>query len=116
MLERGWWIGAALILVSSLMATLYIGRIVEVMVFRKPRTGDQATNVIREAPWEMLVPVWILIAISICFGLFGSETLSIASAGAERLLQGSLAPPLVDLPATSGSGIVNSLSESGVAQ
>ena len=64
----------------------------------------------------MLVPVWILIAISICFGLFGSETLSIASAGAERLLQGSLAPPLLDLPATSGSGILDNLNEGGVAQ
>ena len=125
MLERGWWIGAALILVSSLMATLYIGRIVEVMLFRKPRTSGQATSVATEAPWEMLVPVWILIAISIFFGLFGSETLSIASAGAERLLQGSLAPPLLDVPASSSSGLSNEssgfgfmdgLNESGVAQ
>ena len=38
MLEQDWWIAAALILASSLMATLYIGRVVEIMIFRKPRS------------------------------------------------------------------------------
>lgn len=94
MLEQGWWIGAALILASSLMATLYIGRVVEIMIFRKPRTSTRTLEV-NEAPMQMLIPLWLLIALSIVFGIFGNETLSIASAGAERLLTGPLAPALV---------------------
>ena len=91
MLEQDWWIAAALILASSLMATLYIGRVVEIMIFRKPRSTTAHSLSVNEAPTQMLIPLWILIAISILFGIFGNETLSIASAAAERLLAGPLA-------------------------
>jgi len=90
MIERGWWIGGALILFSSLLATVYIGRVVEVMIFRQPRTGAIESSGTREAPLSMLVGLWGLIAVSIFLGVFGSKTLSIAAGGAERLLEGRL--------------------------
>jgi len=94
MLERGWWIAAGLILFSSLMATIYIGRVIEVMLFRQPRTDSSPPGGISEAPAMMLIPLWGLIVLSIGFGIFGNETLSIATAGAEKLLAGPLEVPL----------------------
>ena len=95
MLERGWWIAAGLILFSSLMATIYIGRVIEVMLFRQPRTDSTLPGGISEAPAMMLIPLWGLIVLSFGFGIFGNETLSIATAGAEKLLAGPLEAPLI---------------------
>lgn len=103
MLERGWWIAAAMILASSLMATVYIGRVVEIMIFRKPRLATPESSGTREAPLMMLIPLWGLIAISIFFGIFGSETLSIAASGAERLLDGRLIDAVTAIAAESGA-------------
>ena len=55
-----------LIVLSSLIAVLYIGRIVEVAWFREP-TGAVATAT--EAPLSMLIPIWILALACVLFGL-----------------------------------------------
>ena len=47
-LERGLWPIAALVLLSSLLAVVYVGRVVEIMIFRRSRTGDRARR--RGAP------------------------------------------------------------------
>ena len=81
-LERGSpWL-AFLILASSLMAAVYVWRVVEVMYFRSPPPGSEA----REAPPSLLVPTWILIGASIYFGLFTDWSAGVARAAAAQLL------------------------------
>ncbi len=82
-LERGTWLVAALILLSSLLALVYVWRVVEVAYFQAPPDGRTET---REAPWAMLIPTWILIGLTIYFGLSTSMSLDVARRAAEALL------------------------------
>jgi len=83
-LEKGWWPVVVLILFSSLLAVVYIWRVVEVAYFQKP--ADESP--VREAPLSMLVPMCILIAASIYFGVQTEMTVGIARQAAELLMGG----------------------------
>jgi len=85
-LEQGWWLIAASILLSSLLATVYISRAAEVMLFQRSRTTEPLPAGRNEAPLSMLVPMWLTIALSIWLGINGSWTLEVASTAAEQLL------------------------------
>ncbi len=82
-LERDWWIVAALVLVSSLLALAYVWRVVETAYFKAP--FEERTDV-REAPLSMLVPTWILIGATLVFGLTTSTSAGVARRAAETLL------------------------------
>lgn len=88
-LERGWTAAAALILLSSLLAVIYVGRVVETLYLRKP-TDDQARSGLREAPFGMLAPAWVLIAAAVFFGLTTNWTYGVAAEAAGLLLQGGI--------------------------
>ncbi len=81
-LELDVWPVAALILLSSLLALVYVWRVVEVAYFRPAPDGAGR----REAPWSMLVPTWLLIGASIVFGVWTSGSAGIAARAAELLL------------------------------
>jgi len=87
-LEQGWWIVAALVLISSLLAVIYIGRVVEAMLFRETRQASTEFSGMREAPLSMLIPMYVLIAAGLYFGINGSVTLNIAGEAAQQLLGG----------------------------
>ena len=82
-LERGWWPVAALILLASLIAVIYVWRVVEVAYFQKPESDDAPSG---EAPLSMLIPTWILIGASLYFGIAASFTSGVARRGAEILM------------------------------
>jgi multicomponent Na+:H+ antiporter subunit D len=84
-LERGWWPLVVVIMASSLLAVIYVWRVVEVAYFRPPRDDAAA---VREAPLGMLVPTWIMIGAAYYFGIFATRTLDVAVAAAETLLGG----------------------------
>ena len=84
-LESGANLVAAAILVSSLLAAIYVWRVVEVAYFQEP-PADTARA---EAPASILVPAWILIGASIYFGLFTIWSARIAQLAAEQLLGAS---------------------------
>ena len=65
-LEQGWWPVAVVVLIGSLLTVVYIGRIVEAAYFKSP-TPENAQ--VKEAPRSLLIPVWILVAANIYFGL-----------------------------------------------
>jgi multicomponent Na+:H+ antiporter subunit D len=81
-LEKGWWPVAMLALISSLLAVMYIWRIVEVAYFEKPE-GDVD---IKEAPLQMLIPMWILTLATLYFGVSTDLTAGVAKQAAEWLL------------------------------
>ena len=82
-IEGGLWPVAVLILLSSLLALIYIWRVVEVAYFRA-RPADAAE--ISEAPASLLVPTWVLVGATVFFGIFTSLSVGLASAAARMLL------------------------------
>lgn len=87
-MEKGWWIIAALVLVSSLLAVIYIGRVIEIMIFRKSRDPEPSPGGLREAPLLMLIPMYALVLLGTWFGVFGGDVIDLAGKAAEQLLQG----------------------------
>ena len=87
-MDKGWWALAALVLVSSLLAVVYVGRVVEIMLFRQAREADHNSTGISEAPVSMLVPMYLLVIAGLYFGINGSQTLSVANDAAKQLLGG----------------------------
>ena len=72
------------VLVASLLALVYVWRVVEAAYFQAPppaRAGE-----IREAPRSMLLPTWALIIANLYFGIDTSLTVGVASQAARQLL------------------------------
>jgi multicomponent Na+:H+ antiporter subunit D len=90
-LEHGWlgWMLLLAILVSSLMAVVYIWKVVEVAYFRAPaeNAGWRAAGP-REAPLGMLVVLWALVAANVWFGLDTRLPLALAEMEIGTLLRG----------------------------
>ena len=81
---RTTWL-AFLIVASSLISVVHIGRIVEVVWFRPlSATAKRA----EEPPLSMLLPTLLLVAATIYFGIDTSATAGIAGRAAEWLLAG----------------------------
>ncbi len=72
-----------MILLSSLLALVYIWRVVEVAYFRHP--PDDVPEV-GEAPISLLGPIWVLAGATVFFGIFTSLSVGTASAAARMLL------------------------------
>ncbi len=73
-----------LIVVSSLLAIVYIGRIVERLWFGEPPGDDPA---IREAPPLMLAVTWLAVGANIWFGLDASLPGELAGRASEEFLR-----------------------------
>ncbi|MEX2582475.1 MAG: monovalent cation/H+ antiporter subunit D family protein [Gemmatimonadota bacterium] len=82
-LEIGWWPVALLIVISSLMAVIYIWRVVEAAYFLPSPEGRGA---IREAPLSLLIPTWALVLANIYFGVDATLTAGVAGRAAAVLL------------------------------
>ncbi len=85
-LERGMWPVAALVLVTSTMAAVYIWRVVEAIYFGDAPERDRPVS---EAPLSLLVPTWALIGANLYFGIDASLTTSVAGQAARALLGGA---------------------------
>jgi multicomponent Na+:H+ antiporter subunit D len=84
-LEKGLWWVAALILASSLLALIYVWRLVEAAYFRP---APERTKEIREAPLGMLVPLVVLAVACVVFGTDSTPTMDIALNAASQLTGG----------------------------
>ncbi|MCB2100364.1 MAG: monovalent cation/H+ antiporter subunit D family protein [Rhodobacterales bacterium] len=82
-LEAGLWPLAVLILLSSLLAVIYVWKVVEVAYFQEP---PSFRHDLREAPLSMTVPMWLLAGGCIYFGLDAETTFGIAHDAAGSLL------------------------------
>jgi len=81
-IEGNHWIVAGFILLGSLMALVYIWRVVEVAYFQ----GLEDEVQVREAPFSLLAPTWALVLANIYFGLDARLTSGVATRAAEVLL------------------------------
>ena len=83
-LEKGWWWMAILIVGSSLLAIIYVWKIVEILYFRE--AADGAT--VKEVPYSMVIPMWLLAAVCVISGIDTDLTYTAAKAAADGLLAG----------------------------
>lgn len=81
-LEQGLWPVAAIVLIGSLLALVYVWRMVETAYF-KPFTGSAA---VREAPLSLLAPTWLLILANFYFGIDTDLTVGVARQAALQLM------------------------------
>ncbi len=81
-LEAGWWPIALLALLSSLLAVIYVWRVVEVAYFQK---ANDDSNV-QEAPLMMQISMWVLTGATVYFGIQTDLTVSVAQRAAELLI------------------------------
>ena len=82
-LEAGYWPVALLLLGSSLLAAMYIWKVVEAAYFREP---EDAGADVREAPLALLVPTWALTLATLVFGIWAAFSVGAARTAAEVLL------------------------------
>ncbi|MGJ8692515.1 MAG: monovalent cation/H+ antiporter subunit D family protein [Thalassotalea sp.] len=82
LLEQGWWPVAVLILLGSILAVIYVWRIVEVAYFKEPLVNKL---LVKEAPMSFLIPIWTLIFANIYFGIDTRFSVQVAQAAAMSL-------------------------------
>lgn len=83
--ENGWWPVVLLIVASSLLAVIYVWKIIEAAYIGQAPEGRVP---VAEAPLEMLIPLWVLVLANIYFGIDAELTTSVAGRVAETFLGG----------------------------
>jgi len=81
-IENGWWPVAVLILLGSLLAVIYVWRIVETAYFKPALANTQTVN---EAPLSFLIPIWTLVLANIYFGIDTRLSVQVAQAASQTL-------------------------------
>ena len=84
-LDKGWWVLVFLIVGSSLIALVYVGRVLEVAWLREPSAAIAHAN---DPPLSMLLPLIVLATATIYFGIDTEWTAGIAGTAAKALLEG----------------------------
>ena len=74
-----------MIVASSMIAVVYVGRIVEIAWFREP---SEEVSTAKRPPLEMLGVTWLMAAATIYFGLDADFTAGLAARAAATLLAG----------------------------
>ena len=83
-LEQGLWPIALLILLGSILALAYIWKLIEAAYF----DASPSEAVKHEAPLSMLVPVWLLVAANLYFGIDTDLSAGVARQAATLLMEG----------------------------
>jgi len=83
--ERGYGWAVGVILFSSVLALIYVGRILRVAYFEPPHVIDGIEVTKNEAPLMMLIPMWGLAVLSIIIGINADWIVDAASRAAELL-------------------------------
>jgi multicomponent Na+:H+ antiporter subunit D len=84
-LDKGWWVLVFLIVGSSLIALVYIGRVLEIAWLRE---ASPAIAQASDPPLSMLLPLIVLTTATVYFGFDTTWTAGVASTVAKTLLGG----------------------------
>ena len=84
-IENGWWPVAVLILLGSLLAVVYVWRLVEAAYFKSPLAANET---VKEAPLSFLIPIWILVIANLYFGIDTRLSVEVAQAASQGLFGG----------------------------
>ena len=72
LMQSGQWPALALVLLSSLFTLAYVGKVFEVMFYRKEMPNQPRGD----APWPLLVPVILLSLLCLYFGMFSEDVMT----------------------------------------
>ncbi|SDZ80543.1 monovalent cation/H+ antiporter subunit D family protein [Microbulbifer marinus] len=81
-----WWV-AILVVLGSLLAVLYVWRLVEAGYLQSP--PEALAMIRREAPLGLLLPTWLLIAANLYFGVDTRLPVAVTAAASQFLLGGA---------------------------
>ncbi|MFN2257821.1 MAG: monovalent cation/H+ antiporter subunit D family protein [Desulfuromonadaceae bacterium] len=84
-IEAGWWPVTGIVLIGSLLAVIYLWRVIETAYFNPRHEIEHGTD---EAPLSLLFPMWILVGANIYFGIDTSIPLDMAERAATLLISG----------------------------
>ncbi len=84
-LAHGWWFLVALIVASSMIAVVYIGRVIEVAWFRP--AGNNLKDA-KDPPFSMLLPILLFALATIYFGFDTRLSAGISEIAAKALIGG----------------------------
>ncbi|MGI9366073.1 MAG: monovalent cation/H+ antiporter subunit D family protein [Rhizobiaceae bacterium] len=83
-LEHGYWPISLMIVLSSLIAIIYVWILIETLYLKPVTEGIEAS----EAPISLLLPTWILVLASLWFGFNAEFTVELTNTAAEGLFNG----------------------------
>ena len=84
-LEENRWFSAAVIVGGSLLAVIYVWKVIEYAYLRTPSKSSNNTLIKTEAPIQMLIPLWLLVVANFYFGLKTSFSYGFASTAIHAL-------------------------------
>ncbi|WP_068546984.1 monovalent cation/H+ antiporter subunit D family protein [Thalassotalea crassostreae] len=87
LIEQDLWPIVVLILIGSMLAVIYVWRIVEVAYFKEPLDKNAP---VKEAPLSFIIPIWTLVIANIYFGIDTRLSVQVAEAAAQSLFGASL--------------------------
>ncbi len=82
LLDKGWWPVAVLVLISSLLAIIYVWRVIEWIYFTPARI---IVDDVQEAPLSQLIPIWLLVLANLYFGVDTRLTVGVSKLAAQSL-------------------------------
>lgn len=85
-IDKGWWTLGFLVVGSSLIALIYVGRVLEVAWLREP---TPELSEAADPPISILLPLLLLAAATIYFGFDTNLTVGIAAKAGQALLEGA---------------------------
>lgn len=83
LMEQQLWLVTGAVLLSSVLAVVYIWRVVEVLYFEQRKKTLPA---VKEAPLLMLLSLWVLVGLSLVFGVFSAPVVGAATQAAEYVM------------------------------
>ena len=86
-IEQQYWLIVIVILLGSLLAVIYVWKLVEALYFN-PSTESNKTVSVKEAPMMLLIPTWILVLANVYFGFNTELTVGTAEQAVKLLLPG----------------------------
>lgn len=87
-MDREWYWAATVIVVTSVLAIVYIGRMLLAAYFQSPPEIDGVAVAKNEAPLMMLIPMWFLVLLSIAIGINADLVSELAKGAADVLMGG----------------------------
>lgn len=85
-LEQGWWLVVLSLAISSLLALIYVGRVIELMWFHQPEDAINVNS--KSLPVEMLAITFILTFATVYFGIDTRLTAGLAEIAVHNVLLG----------------------------
>jgi multicomponent Na+:H+ antiporter subunit D len=85
-LARGWWWAVVAIAIASVLAFIYVGRVLEAAYLRPPPEHDGRALSVRPIPLAMMAALWILVIANIWLGVDASFTTQAACRAADAVV------------------------------